>query len=913
MSEFLRSGRYFFLVQVDPRGGDAWSPFRWAEIETTVGSDLFEGGIIESIGRISNKAKLREGGGIVTTDAVEIKLANKDNLVQTLVDTDIEGRDITIWLSMMPRNQGLNASMEVAAGPVPDEWEAVNDGAPNVVLQSFTYAWDGTASVRIYKGQDPAPWLENDPRLRWRQGESIVASIYAYSVSGGDTLGVYIHNETFYWNWTLEVWSISRSLGKKEFVISSAATWTRCEVFLDAAQISSGTFGDPHLLSIQYEVPDTGDEIFIDGFQLEKEGVEASTWHMALDGMAAADLFPVYKGEVRNHPWTDAGIALKTRNVLNRRHKRIPNVWLNSKTNSNWVIPPDNQGVPFPMTYGILGAPYAGQGVPTPGAHAAKGLLVNWRVTATQPTIHFDRPGMKLKQIDRVVVWNEDSRRYLLELKDDSALPTIFWEWDRFPDNANVVANGAGSWARAGRMAVSFYQLPLSINYTYSSPAGQLWLTPSNMIDQSLLTSGYTIGDGTSRSVVIWWSQETIDIQDMELIDTYLLINCAISSSGDFQLKAGYWRPLPAPTKSQILTILTANGSFDNVPYDHVPPSKEMQYPFNFDSITKQLSFWLSNNDQNILFIERSGSTLNARADVYEIGYRIDGTVDLIDAKVGAVLQGREFQDTWGGRKTAGNLITYGVDGLESILRDELGIATADINTASFDTVAADPTHLAGGGGAIAGQQLKFEESKTVVDKLCKEFGMLYFVDIEGKETVRHLEYTSSPIKTLTARDFKLGSIKCDYTPRDQVYNDFTVNFDRCRFDDTYLQNTFCNRLDENGVGTGWRDECAASYASLGNFEQAIEFNLDWISDVTTARKFLIWMMGWLLYRRQVVEGILVLEHVNLELGDIVALDLPGKYAVNSSTSFILESSSIQKSTVGGIVAKFLEVKNVTP
>lgn len=49
--------------------------------------------------------------------------------------------------------------------------------------------------------------------------------------------------------------------------------------------------------------------------------------------------------------------------------------------------------------------------------------------------------------------------------------------------------------------------------------------------------------------------------------------------------------------------------------------------------------------------------------------------------------KGREYTDTWNSRKTVGNLMENPADVIEMILRDELNVITADIDTASFDVV----------------------------------------------------------------------------------------------------------------------------------------------------------------------------------------------------------------------------------
>jgi len=209
---------------------------------------------------------------------------------------------------------------------------------------------------------------------------------------------------------------------------------------------------------------------------------------------------------------------------------------------------------------------------------------------------------------------------------------------------------------------------------------------------------------------------------------------------------------------------------------------------------------------------------------------------------------GREFYTTWNSRKTATNGIVSFAEAVEGILRHELGLATADIDDATFD--AANTALNSWTGKAyndstfkVFGQQQAQENSRDVIKKLCEESGLTYGADYAGSHTLHMIENESTADYTITESEIKKGSFKTWASGTREIYNDFVLNFDKNQLTGAYQQTITISK--DSGIASGsnrWylQKRCTDSFDRYGIIRQKT-INCDWITSEGTAWKVIDW------------------------------------------------------------------------
>jgi len=115
-----------------------------------------------------------------------------------------------------------------------------------------------------------------------------------------------------------------------------------------------------------------------------------------------------------------------------------------------------------------------------------------------------------------------------------------------------------------------------------------------------------------------------------------------------------------------------------------------------------------------------------------------------------------------GNSHNANDLIEHPVYVIESILRTEMGLADANINMVSFDTVAAATSSY-----RIAFSQLDRIKAFDLIDDICRQFCYYFFINGEGKATLVDKKLTTaydpdslSPDYSINFNDCEIGEIK---------------------------------------------------------------------------------------------------------------------------------------------------------
>jgi hypothetical protein len=321
----------------------------------------------------------------------------------------------------------------------------------------------------------------------------------------------------------------------------------------------------------------------------------------------------------------------------------------------------------------------------------------------------------------------------------------------------------------------------------------------------------------------------------------------------------------------------------------------------------QNIDFWQGASHKVRFEYHHDWESADGSALLKEIGMVVWTSIDLLDANIYGRLVGREFQDSWNTRRTAGNAIVKGVDVLESMIRDELGVTSStDINESAFDTAATARTWEA------IGQVTEVEFSLDVFKGLCENFGLVYFVDIDGKETVRVLKHNATPDLTLTLMDFADNSLEITYTQRNAIVSDYVVHYGWNPTSETFAFSEYCNRNDSSLTtdAAAYETKCSNAYASLGNEENRREWDARWMYTESDAELFLKFLIDWNHQRRLRIKGEVFLDYLGLEIGDLVAFYNLYDYLPNhllEDTIFVVDGVQLNKDR-GTMKISFLQV-----
>lgn len=295
----------------------------------------------------------------------------------------------------------------------------------------------------------------------------------------------------------------------------------------------------------------------------------------------------------------------------------------------------------------------------------------------------------------------------------------------------------------------------------------------------------------------------------------------------------------------------------------------------NYDS---KISFWGSYfaTIAQIKFYEFLGLVWNLFTPMNEEDFCFTGA------------SGRIYDDTWNSRKTATAMIATFPDAIEAILRQECGLVTADIDTASFD--AALTTLNAWSGKAyndstfeVSGQQLDRINSEDLITNLCKESGLHYSITSAGLHKLNMISTDRTADYTITEAD--IG--KDDFDPvelsdHEELFNDFVINFDKHPVTGVYRQTITINRssgIDSSDEHHYLQERCLLSWQRYGvNRQKTI--NCNWIASVGTAWKLMDWCCYFYCFVRKYVKfrakshGLLKVENMDVALIKHMLTDL---------------------------------------
>jgi len=219
-----------------------------------------------------------------------------------------------------------------------------------------------------------------------------------------------------------------------------------------------------------------------------------------------------------------------------------------------------------------------------------------------------------------------------------------------------------------------------------------------------------------------------------------------------------------------------------------------------------------------------------------------------------------------------------------------------------------------------------------LIADICQQFAIIYAPNVEGKNKLFALEPSDSPVKTIDNTTVKMQGndvnampmIKVAPVPMDTLYTNFIVNYRLNRATGNYEKQKYCinshlsnydpdsTTIEENPET--WWQVCRDAYVKYGNYDKTLTLDCSYIVDDSTAEHLLKWLIDYFSYRKLKIEMTGFLDHVDLEVGDIVNFDtttleiIPSAY---EGKSFMVVSWRLNPSTCE-IKIDFMEIPERT-
>ena len=226
-----------------------------------------------------------------------------------------------------------------------------------------------------------------------------------------------------------------------------------------------------------------------------------------------------------------------------------------------------------------------------------------------------------------------------------------------------------------------------------------------------------------------------------------------------------------------------------------------------------------------------------------------------IASNIYAAVKGRKFGSwiTDGGRSVGfapGDLIENPGYIIESILRDELGLTSSNIDTASFDVVG-NTTNGLRKDWLFARSLTSIEKSLDIIARICFEAHLIRFERANGKYAIVALDRASTSYNIIQAQMSRPPTY--NFTSQSYIMNqfsfsyfyDYATNAFRKSFIIDETQSNFLDNgltyafnpalgLSLYGIGTASTGLCAYSQAQFKRKRKYIE-TFQWITDPATA------------------------------------------------------------------------------
>lgn len=198
-------------------------------------------------------------------------------------------------------------------------------------------------------------------------------------------------------------------------------------------------------------------------------------------------------------------------------------------------------------------------------------------------------------------------------------------------------------------------------------------------------------------------------------------------------------------------------------------------------------------------------------------------------------IQGRIFDDQWGGRKGVADLIQQPQDVIEHVCRLKNWSECSPVPSLGWGKAYANKVRIrtTGEGGfdtiynsgfKVSGQIKNAQDAYAIklIDRLCKEFGLLSYVDANGNECLRVLNtQTTSPATTITLNDvFDRSMIQVEEIDPSDIFSEPTVRYNKNQATDDFESVIKITRTDAATYSSAYVEGISGSTTAQYYWEQ---------------------------------------------------------------------------------------------
>ena len=447
------------------------------------------------------------------------------------------------------------------------------------------------------------------------------------------------------------------------------------------------------------------------------------------------------------------------------------------------------------------------------------------------------------KAIHRVYVFERD---FLFRVWDGSGK-----EYSVDLQNGTIIFQG--EYAREGRLLAGFVALGADILAINEGDHSTIQY-PLRMIDHDTDTRGWFEHDGIEviNNFSLRFSLIEIPrIDDANILGVFFLFKHEPDFRPDNE-KAVMRFLLTQDTVIFSDTILPDGGNNidGNTPLDGFP-AEGLPSPIT--------ASWLSRTPVVIEFrVEQDD--LYKKFFIYELGAVIKCVLDNLSRKrFFADIEGRVYGD-WASFYPSGDVIENPVGVVESILREDLGVAPGGFLNA-YDKR---------DGYIVARAFTKPIRVYDALHSIAKE-GWFMFVGSDGSFKIKFPDDDS--VFTIDASMIEKDRHNKRYSPFSSIFNDFTLEYDYDYVHAKFRKILRCNP-EESDVGETLRDACQQSEERY-RVRRPLTMKADWIHDDGTAHEFLEHAINWFTRRHKIYKIRGFYDLLPVELGDVVTLLYP--------------------------------------
>lgn len=298
--------------------------------------------------------------------------------------------------------------------------------------------------------------------------------------------------------------------------------------------------------------------------------------------------------------------------------------------------------------------------------------------------------------------------------------------------------------------------------------------------------------------------------------------------------------------------------------------------------------------------------------------YLEDGDNVFFDAYDGAIFGSWIDADSRNNGYNVNNPIRRGCYLIESMLRDELGLISTEIDFASFDVMGNTTNGIRKDWYNIAYIDSGVNSLEFIAE-FCQQNGIIYFQNYQNKEKVVALSKQTT-VKTIDDTTQLEDEIKISLSDLSDFFNEFYINYDKSWVTNNYRKTLYLtastNNLSSNsrgGTPNTYTGLCTDSQTKY-NMTRRFTLDCDWINDAATAEYLIKWLAEWFCYRKYIVEMKFAgLDHIELELGDQIKINhelLP--VGISNDDSFILFDISHDLEN-DKLTMKFMQIPDLLP